>query len=139
MKILSIRQPWAWLIVNGIKAIENREWTTRYRGLVLIHAGQKFEDEAVDPILTLLSAGEFKRFPMKQSAFERGGIVGIARLADVVTESEDRWFCGSYGWVFDKARPLPLIPMRGSLGLVEAPADIVAQVRAACERERGAA
>ncbi len=38
--ILSIRQPWAWLIVNGYKDIENRTWSTRFRGKVLIHAGK---------------------------------------------------------------------------------------------------
>lgn len=38
MKALSIRQPWAWLIANGYKDIENRSWRTNYRGPVLIHA-----------------------------------------------------------------------------------------------------
>jgi hypothetical protein len=36
---LSIRQPWAWLIVQGHKPIENRTWPTTYRGPLLIHAG----------------------------------------------------------------------------------------------------
>jgi hypothetical protein len=40
MKILSVRQPWAALIVSGHKDIENRTWSTRYRGPVLIHASQ---------------------------------------------------------------------------------------------------
>jgi hypothetical protein len=44
-KALSIRQPWAHLIVAGIKQIENRTWTTRYRGPLLIHAGQLWHDE----------------------------------------------------------------------------------------------
>ena len=30
MKVLVVRQPWAWLIVNGFKDIENRSWNTRY-------------------------------------------------------------------------------------------------------------
>lgn len=38
MKALSIRQPWAWLIVNGHKDIENRSWPTRFRGKFLVHA-----------------------------------------------------------------------------------------------------
>jgi hypothetical protein len=38
MKIISIRQPWAPLIVSGIKDVENRTWRTNYRVLVLIHA-----------------------------------------------------------------------------------------------------
>jgi hypothetical protein len=39
MRTLSIRQPWAWLIVNGHKPVENRDWATSFRGPVLIHAG----------------------------------------------------------------------------------------------------
>ena len=39
MKVLSVRQPWAWLIVNGHKDIENREWETNLRGRVWIHTG----------------------------------------------------------------------------------------------------
>ena len=38
MKALSIRQPWAWLILHGGKDIENRTWATKLRGRVLIHA-----------------------------------------------------------------------------------------------------
>ncbi len=43
MKALSIRQPWAWLIANGYKDIENRSWRTNFRGEFLIHAGKKFD------------------------------------------------------------------------------------------------
>jgi hypothetical protein len=41
MKTLSIRQPYASLICNGIKKIENRSWKTAYRGKLLIHASGK--------------------------------------------------------------------------------------------------
>src|SRR5690348_2447825 len=40
MKALSIRQPWAWLILHAGKDIENRDWSTRFRGQVLIHAAK---------------------------------------------------------------------------------------------------
>ena len=40
---LSIRQPWAWLIVNGYKDIENRDWKTHYRGRFYVHAGKQFD------------------------------------------------------------------------------------------------
>jgi hypothetical protein len=40
MKALSIRQPWAWLIIHAGKDIENREWRTSFRGPVLIHASK---------------------------------------------------------------------------------------------------
>ena len=36
---LSVRQPWAWLIVSGLKDVENRPRRTHYRGSLLIHAG----------------------------------------------------------------------------------------------------
>jgi ASCH domain len=46
MKALSVRQPWAWLIVQGFKGIENRTWQTSFRGTVLIHAGMRIDQEA---------------------------------------------------------------------------------------------
>ena len=44
LKAISIRQPWAWLIVNGYKDVENRIWATSLRGRVLIHAGASKSD-----------------------------------------------------------------------------------------------
>ena len=38
MKILVVRQPWAWLIVHGYKDVENRSWRTHYRGALLIQS-----------------------------------------------------------------------------------------------------
>lgn len=38
MKVISIMQPWATLIVLGHKKIETRSWNTKYRGEILIHA-----------------------------------------------------------------------------------------------------
>lgn len=40
MLALSIRQPWAWLIINGGKDIENRDWPTKFRSRILVHAGK---------------------------------------------------------------------------------------------------
>lgn len=45
MKTISIKQPWASLIVEGVKDIENRTWRTKFRGRVLVHAGAKPEKE----------------------------------------------------------------------------------------------
>lgn len=41
IKALSIKQPWAELIIDGIKDVENRSWRTNYRGKVYIHASAK--------------------------------------------------------------------------------------------------
>jgi hypothetical protein len=41
MKAISLYQPWAALMVSGLKRIETRSWSTNYRGLLLIHAALK--------------------------------------------------------------------------------------------------
>ena len=38
MKALSLRQPWAWAVVEAGKDVENRRWNTKFRGDFLIHA-----------------------------------------------------------------------------------------------------
>jgi ASCH domain len=48
MKALSVRQPWAWLIIAGHKDVENRSWTTTYRGPLLIHAARRPDDVMAD-------------------------------------------------------------------------------------------
>lgn len=48
MKMLTVRQPWAWAIAAGYKYIENRTWTTSYRGKLGIHAGARWDDDAED-------------------------------------------------------------------------------------------
>lgn len=136
MKCLSIRQPWAFLIASGIKLVENRDWYTSYRGPLLIHASKKFEDEAVGWILQRLDDNERKRFPMSKSAFPLGGIIGVVRMVDCVTDSESKWFVGDYGFVFDRAIELPFMSMPGRLGLFNAPAEIVARVRAEIEQRK---
>ena len=44
VRALSIRQPWAWLIIHAGKDIENRIHNTRHRGPLYIHA-----PKTVDP------------------------------------------------------------------------------------------
>ena len=44
MKVLSLTEPYATLIKNGIKTIETRSWKTNYRGKLYIHASStKFQ------------------------------------------------------------------------------------------------
>ena len=47
MKVLTIKQPWATLIMEGYKRFEFRSWQTKYRGDLLIHAGKGVDREAV--------------------------------------------------------------------------------------------
>lgn len=109
---LSIQQPWAWLIVNGFKAIENRDWPTRVRGWIGIHAGQTFDAEGYAWVRR-----EFPQIDLPaRDAFERGGIVGRAKLIDCVEMHDSPWFHGRYGFVLDEAAPLPFCPCPGRLG-----------------------
>ena len=41
MKALTLHQPWASLVAVGVKTIETRSWSTKYRGRLAIHAGAR--------------------------------------------------------------------------------------------------
>jgi activating signal cointegrator 1 len=43
MKVISLLQPWASLVVAGHKRIETRSWNTKHKGDLLIHASKKFD------------------------------------------------------------------------------------------------
>ena len=45
MKALTIKEPWATLIISGYKKYEFRSWKTNYRGKILIHAGKTLEKD----------------------------------------------------------------------------------------------
>ena len=47
MKVITIKQPFATLIAEGLKEFEFRTWKTKYRGEILIHAGKSFDKEAM--------------------------------------------------------------------------------------------
>lgn len=115
MKTLSVRQPWAWLIVQGYKHIENRPWTTKVRGEILIHAGKTFDRVGYAWVRLM-----FPTVPMpRPEEFERGGIVGRVTLVDCVTDVESRWACGPQCFVLKAPLPLPFMPVRGLLGFFE--------------------
>lgn len=117
MRCLSIRQPWAWLIVHGHKPVENRDWLCTFRGEFLVHAGKTFEQQALDGILE-----EFPELePLLPESYDLGGIVGAARLVDCVTEFNSRWFTGPFGFVLANPRPITFRPFRGQLGFFDVP------------------
>jgi hypothetical protein len=108
---LSVRQPFAWLITHGIKPVENRVWRTNYRGPILIHAGQRWFEDAED-------YWPWSHIPRPaEHEFQRGGIVGEATIADCVTAHRSGWFQGPYGFVLTRARPLLFRPCPGMPGL----------------------
>jgi len=117
MKALSIRQPWAWLIVHAGKDIENRCWRTHYRGCVLVHAAKgmtRNEYQEACLYATTRCGVKPEDFPAFD-ALERGGIIGHVVITGCVDESESPWFFGPYGFTLSNATPLPFTPCKGSL------------------------
>lgn len=121
MKCLSIRQPWAHLIINGGKDIENRDWPTRVRGRVLVHASRGMTRREYDDVFWMLRRAQLVAHqPLPRiGALERGGIIGSVEIIDCVRASPSPWFVGSYGFVLRDPQPLPFRPLKGQLGFFE--------------------
>jgi hypothetical protein len=115
MYALSLKQPWAALLVYGRKTIEVRRWPTARRGRVLIHAA-RIPDERAE-------AWKHVSEQLQQPAHLVGGIIGAADLTDCLTYrsrevfcqdqvrhlNEPDWFDGSimYGFTFANAAVVP--------------------------------
>jgi hypothetical protein len=113
MKALSIRQPWAWLVANGHKDIENRQWLTHFRGTFYVHASSGItRDEYV--FAEVLAEENGVAIPAFED-LKRGGIIGQVEIVDCVTDDASPWFFGEFGFVLKNARPLEFIPCKGSL------------------------
>lgn len=72
MKVLTIKQPWAVLIIDGYKKYEFRSWKTNYRGKILIHAGMGSEKEM------LLKVEDY------HLTYHHGAIIGEADVVDCI-------------------------------------------------------
>jgi len=146
MKALSIRQPWAWEIVQCIKVVEFRSWSTRYRGRFLIHASKTFKKEKLAEERKWLAKYD-KALP---DEFQLGGFVGIVTLADCVERTEpslrrqvyddlfgnrpppgtaprpdSEWFGDSYGFILTDAKPISFEPYPGQLRFFNVPDEFV--------------
>jgi len=82
---LSVCQPWAWLIVNGLKNVAHRSWWTRHRGPLLIHASQSTTSITFDVLDELTDEFGIKILPHE---FQVGGIVGVVDVVDCVEKSQ---------------------------------------------------
>lgn len=146
MKALSIKPPWAYLIIWGypltetvenpngstsvrlsgkalLKNIENRSWPLP-KGFevpqrIYIHVGKREDNGAW---LRLVNKGfaMFTSLLLSSPALPRGAIIGEVDIIGCVTESESPWFAGPYGFQLanPKAYEKP-IPYKGKLGFFE--------------------
>lgn len=134
MLALSIRQPWASLILKAGKDIENRDWSTKYRGRILVHAAKGMtraeHEDAIHFAVTAIRADPRnaggKQITLRELGFDfdalqRGGIIGSVEIADCVTDSASPWFVGRYGFVLRDPQPLPFVPLKGRLGFFDVP------------------
>lgn len=133
MRALSIRQPWAWLIVRPdlsgaervaaieaglLKDIENRSWPTKFRGRFLVHASKGMTRQEYQSVRDTMWLP-----PMEE--LQRGGIVGETTLVDCIHPDQrtSRWHIpGQYGFKLADTTPLEFRPLAGRLQFFEVPA-----------------
>lgn len=119
MKVLSVRQPWAWLIFHG-KDVENRDWHTRHRGPLAIHASAgmtKYELEDAIEFVATFDEPLAGRIPPHKDLW-RSCIIGTVDLIACQDYVESEWFQGKYGLVLANPKLFEFpIAASGSLGL----------------------
>lgn len=116
VRALSIRQPWAWLIVHGYKDVENRTWSTGYRGAILIHASLHLDLDEFYKHRIQVQREHGITIP-NWNELDYGGIVGIGLLTDCISQSKSKWFGGPFGLQIEMATPVRFIRYQGKLGL----------------------
>ena len=77
MKVLTIKEPWATLIIDGYKKYEFRSWKVNYRGKILIHAGMSCDEDMLE---------RFKDYNLECN---KGAIIGEADLVDCIKVTKE--------------------------------------------------
>lgn len=150
MPALSIQQPFAMAIIQGVKKIELRNWGTHYRGPIALHAGKKWYGGITFPGY----ASDWQLEPIKQFVrkyqlpaivgdYPVGAIIGVARLVKCATFSREgyeklrdqhcsdcAWTPSEFGWLFEDVQPLaePIRNVRGYLGLFPVDEIVIEQI-----------
>lgn len=123
MKVLSIKEPWASLIMNGTKKIETRSWKTKYRGEIYIHASLSKAKITKPEVYELI----------KDMNFKCGYIICKCNLVDCIymtdeyvndmkTNHFEEYICGHYevgryACVVEDVKVIEPIEAKGKLGL----------------------
>lgn len=123
MKVLSIKEPWASLIMNGTKKIETRSWKTKYRGEIYIHASLSKAKITKPEVYELI----------KDMNFKCGYIICKCNLVDCIymtdeyvndmkTNHFEEYICGHYevgryAWIVEDVKVIEPIESKGKLGL----------------------
>lgn len=119
MKVLTIKEPWASLILNKYKEYEFRTWKTNYRGKILIHSSKSVDKE------------ELNNFNDLNIDYSNGEIIAIAEITDciLVDKQFDKELrnknnlvykhnhINQYAWKLENVKPVKRIKINGKLGL----------------------
>lgn len=130
MKAISGYPQWFWLCAKGWKDIENRNWATKYRGRILLHASKHIETCISGFIKDWLTPEQWAEFSQVDWNMYAGHIIGEVDIVDCkfrFGEENDNLYSpwhipGQYGFVlassvlYDKP-----IPWRGRPGIFEIP------------------
>lgn len=133
MRAISLWQPWCWAILCLGKDVENRTWSTRHRGPLVLHAAQRRPTIAeCESFLALaqscvgtdeLSARLFDlpnghRRPIQAlRSLPRGGVVGRVEVVGCTKFAESPWaFSDQYQWLIRNPQRLPFVPVKGQRG-----------------------
>lgn len=113
-RALTLWRPWPWVITRGSKRIENRPWPAPKAIVgeyIALHAGKVWDYKGAAAILA--------RHPEMPRAGDDHpvGIVGVARVVDVLSASDDPWFFGPYGWALADVTPIRTVTAKGAMGL----------------------
>lgn len=124
MKVITIKQPFASLIAEGLKEYEFRTWKTKFRGEILIHAGKGIDKKAM------------KKYEHLNLEYPSGCIIAKATITDCIYVDEElkkelkqknslvyhnvikensTW--DGYGFKLEKIEKIPPIPINGKLSL----------------------
>jgi len=128
---ISVRQPWAWLIIRPdltdpeerrqaiadglIKDRENRTWRSNFRGSLFIHAAKGFTyQEYCDCQQFLVESDIHPHITLPDfESFQLGGIIGSVYMEACLAQSQSKWFTGPFGFHFTQQQILPFQPLRG--------------------------
>ena len=77
MKVITLKQPWATLVAEGLKKYEFRSWKLNYRGEILIHAGKGVDLEAM------------KKFEYLNLKFPKSRILAKVNILDCIKLNKD--------------------------------------------------
>lgn len=124
MRCLSVKQPWAELIRDGVKSIELRTWRTNYRGLIIVCSGASAS-----------RSDGASRWPVIGPLGVARALVELVDVRPAVRRDRGAACCvpgdNEYAWVLRCVRRLQPTPVTGQLGLFAPSASLLRVVRRA--------